>query len=391
MLKILVDATPVRKNPSGIGIYVINLIKNLARCQEKDDFELGILYQPSLRKWLVGNFSITEELNKINLPTHCLPLPVTLSNSLAQCTPWLLPYFDRYLGTPDIIHGTDHFVYPESKSLKVITIHDLAFIKYANYSSYIVQKTYLKRIKQCLKWTDLVITFSQSSKNDIIKYLDVEAERIHITSQASRYCADCWEAMFNRALFKSIEYDFSRPYLLLVSTLEPRKNIINAIKAFNYLKNTEKIEHQLVIIGQKGWQYKPILAAIANSPWQKDIHYLGYLSDREVAYFYSQAEVFVYPSYYEGFGLPVLEAMSLGAPVVTSNTSSLPEVAGDAALLIDPRDPIQLAEAILKVISDSQLRHLMVKKGKERAKLFSWEKTARETINAYKSLFYGVY
>jgi glycosyltransferase involved in cell wall biosynthesis len=178
---------------------------------------------------------------------------------------------------------------------------------------------------------------------------------------------------------------------LLVSTLEPRKNIINAIKAFNYLKNTEKIEHQLVIIGQKGWQYKPILAAIANSPWQKDIHYLGYLSDRQVAYFYSQAEVFVYPSYYEGFGLPVLEAMSLGAPVVTSNTSSLPEVAGDAALLIDPRDPIQLAEAILKVISDSQLRHLMVKKGKERAKLFSWEKTAKETINAYKSLFYGVY
>lgn len=386
MLKILVDATPVRKNPSGIGIYVINLLKNLVYYQVKHNLELGILYQPSLRKWLVGNLSIADELGKINLPTYCLPLPVTISNSLAQCAPWVLPYFDNYLGMPDIIHGTDHFVYPESKSLKVITIHDLAFIKYADYSSYIVRKTYLKRIKQCLKWTDLIITFSQSSKNDIIKYLDVEPKRIYITTQASRYCSEYLDIAFNDLSSNFIKYDFSRPYLLLVSTLEPRKNIINAIRAFNYLKTKAQVEHQLVIIGQKGWQYKPILAAIANSPWQKDIHYLGYLSDRQVAYFYSQADVFVYPSYYEGFGLPVLEAMSLGTPVVTSNTSSLPEVAGDAALLIDPRDPIQLAEAILKVISDSQLRQLMVRKGKERAKLFSWERTARETINAYKSL-----
>lgn len=386
MLKILVDATPVRKNPSGIGIYVINLLKNLVYYQVKYNLELGILYQPSLRKWLVGNVSIAEELSKINLPTYCLPLPVTISNSLAQCTPWVLPYFDNYLEMPDIIHGTDHFVYPESKSLKVITIHDLAFIKYADYSSYIVRKTYLKRIKQCLKWTDLVITFSQSSKNDIIKYLDLEPERIYITTQASRYCSEYLNLTFNDLSSNFIKYDLSRPYLLLVSTLEPRKNIINAIRAFNYLKTKAKIEHQLVIIGQKGWQYKPILTAIANSPWQKDIHYLGYLSDRQVACFYAKADVFLYPSFYEGFGLPVLEAMSLGAPVVTSNTSSLPEVAGDAALLIDPRDPIQLAEAILKVISDSQLRHLMVRKGKERAKLFSWERTARETINAYRSL-----
>ena len=110
------------------------------------------------------------------------------------------------------------------------------------------------------------------------------------------------------------------------------------------------------------------------------------MSDELVALFYSKANVFVYPSHYEGFGLPVLEAMTLGAPVVTSNTSSLPEVAGDAALLIDPNDPIHLANAVLKVISDSQLRNELIQKGKARAKLFSWDKTAQETLNAYKSL-----
>jgi glycosyltransferase involved in cell wall biosynthesis len=185
---------------------------------------------------------------------------------------------------------------------------------------------------------------------------------------------------------ESIDYDFSQPYLLFVSTIEPRKNIQTLINAFNLLKQTVKLDHHLVLIGRKGWHYQPIFAAIENSPWTHHIHHLNYLSDEDVAFFYSKADVFVYPSHYEGFGLPVLEAMTLGAPVVTSNTSSLPEVAGDAALLIDPNDPMELAEAILKVISGSQFRQDLIHKGKARAKLFSWERTAKETLNAYKSL-----
>ncbi|NEP55029.1 MAG: glycosyltransferase family 4 protein, partial [Moorea sp. SIO3C2] len=189
-----------------------------------------------------------------------------------------------------------------------------------------------------------------------------------------------------QSLLKSVNYDFAQPYILFVSTLEPRKNINNLIAAFNYLKQRHQIEHQLVLIGQKGWSYESIFAAIASSPWKDHIHHLGYLSDQLVAWFYSNADVFVYPSYYEGFGLPVLEAMTLGAPVVTSNTSSLPEVAGDAAILIDPNQPIELADAIVKVISNSSLREELIRKGKERAMLFSWERTARETLAAYTSL-----
>ena len=187
-------------------------------------------------------------------------------------------------------------------------------------------------------------------------------------------------------LDKQITYDFSKPYLLFLSTIEPRKNITAIISAFNYLKQKYEIEHQLILIGKKGWNYEPIFAAIENSPWKNEIHHLDYLSDELVALFYSRADVFVYPSHYEGFGLPVLEAMTLGTPVVTSNTSSIPEVAGDAAILIDPNDYIQLAEAILKVVSDRQLRQELIKKGKERAKLFSWERTAKKTLNAYRTL-----
>lgn len=141
-----------------------------------------------------------------------------------------------------------------------------------------------------------------------------------------------------------------------------------------------------MLIGQKGWKYEPIFQEIERSPWKEKIYHLDYLSDELVALFYAKADVFVYPSHYEGFGLPVLETMILGAPVVTSNTSSLPEVAGDAALLINPDDVEELTNAILQIISDSRLRDRLVKKGKDQASLFSWERTARETLHVYKSV-----
>jgi glycosyltransferase involved in cell wall biosynthesis len=386
MLKILVDVTPLREKPSGIGIYVSNLIKSLYHLQNGEDFQLGIYCQPSIKNWLVGNLPFPETFNQYE-HLYKLPIPVNITSLLllARFPNPILSYFDRYLNKPDIIHGTDHFVYPSKNSLRVMTIHDLTFIKYPNYVPSIV-KTYAIRIRECLKWTDLVITFSQNSKQEIIQYLGVEPNRIFVTPQASRYSPENLSVQLNNQAIASLKYNLAQPYLLFVSTIEPRKNIINLIYAFNLLKQKYQIEHHLVLIGKKGWKYQKIFATIENSPWKSHIHHLDYLSDELVALFYAKADVFVYPSYYEGFGLPILEAMTLGTPVVTSNTSSIPEVAGDAALLIDPDDSTQLAEAILKVINDSQLRQELIHKGKERAKLFSWEKTARETLKAYRTL-----
>lgn len=384
MLKLLVDATALRAKPSGIGLYIQNLITQLYKLQEREKFQLLISYQPSLKNWLKGNLSTPENL-KDYANIRCLPIPVTVSNLLAKYPNPLLTYFEKYLDAPDIIHGTDHVVYPCNKSLKVMTITDLTFIKYPEYVNNIV-KNYTHRVKQCLQWTDLIITISQSSKQDIIDYLDVNPEKIKVTYLASRYSPNELNKQDLENLKSTIDYDFSQPYLLFVSTIEPRKNITNLIAAFNYLKEKYKIEHKLVLIGQKGWKYEPIFAAIENSPWREDIKHLDYLSDQKVALFYQQADVFIYPSIYEGFGLPVLEAMTLGTPVVTANTSSLPEISGNAALMIDPFNPEEIAIAIWNIISSSQLRQDLIVKGQKQAQLFSWEKTAKDTLKAYRSL-----
>ena len=385
MLKVVVDATPVDSKPSGVGFYVANLISALDVLQKEENFQLGVVYQPRLKNWLRGDFSFPESLKHYS-QQDLVPLPVRISDLLlALAFKPSLSYFEKYFGFPDILHGTNYSVYPCQNSLKVMNIYDLTFIKYPNYIDSMV-KTYTERVKRCLEWTDLVLTISESSKKDIIEYLQIDPEKVYVTPLASRYYPNYLSEEIAQRLEKQANYDFSKPYLLFVSTIEPRKNINTIITAFNFLKEKYKIQHQLILIGKKGWNYQPVFAAIENSPWRNQIHHLNYLSNELVALFYSKADVFVYPSHYEGFGLPVLEAMTLGAPVVTSNTSSIPEVSGDAAILIDPNDPVQLAEAILKVISDSQLRQELINKGKARAKLFSWERTAKETLNAYRTI-----
>jgi glycosyltransferase involved in cell wall biosynthesis len=384
MLKVVVDATPLLPNPSGVGLYVYNLINSLHTLSFQENFELGIVYQPSLKNWLLGNLSFPALLETYS-NLHLLPLPVRVLNLLAAFPNPLLSYFEGGFGYPNIFHGTNYAVYPCQKSLKVMNIYDLSFIKYPNYVNSVV-RTYTKRVKQSLKWSNLVITISESSKKDIVEYLNVPPERIYVTPLASRYYPNYLEEHLIDKAVDTIKYNFDKPYFLFVSTIEPRKNIITLISAFNRLKEKHKIEHHLILIGQKGWRYEQIFAEIERSPWKDQIHHLNYLSDQEVALFYSKADAFVYPSHYEGFGLPVLEAMTLGTPVVTSNTSSLPEVAGDAALLIDPNDSCSLAEAMLRVINDSQLRNELIQKGQHRAKLYSWETTAKATLQAYKAL-----
>ncbi|MBD1876544.1 glycosyltransferase family 4 protein [Nodosilinea sp. FACHB-131] len=389
MFKVVVDATPVLPRPSGVGLYVLNLLWALRSLQATENFSLDIAYQPSLKNWLRGNLALPEALS-VYENVSVLPLPVRLLNLLAQVpkNP-VLGQLEHRFGQPDIYHGTNYAVYPCRRSQRVMTIYDLSFLRYPEYVTAVV-RTYSQRVRQCLGWTDLVVTISESSKRDIVEYMGVSPERIWVTPLASRY-ADDTQAV-SRAV-KAVDLGDSRsdpfrnrPYILFVSTLEPRKNVVRLIQAFDQLKNKRRIDHQLVLVGQKGWQFEPIFEAIAASPWQHHIRHLDYLSDAEVAYCYKNADVFAYPSLYEGFGLPVLEAMTLGCPVVTANMSSLPEVAGNAALLVDPTSVEDLAEALWRVIGDRPLRQAMIAKGYQQAAQFSWTRTAKSTLAAYRSL-----
>ncbi|ELS33057.1 MULTISPECIES: glycosyltransferase family 4 protein [Pseudanabaena] len=384
MLKIAIDGTSLTSQPSGIGLYAKNLIYALYNLQDQDNFLMSVVYQPRLKEWLRFKANAPKFLN-LDTKIYKLPIPVTISSFLSRFPNPIIPYFESAFGFPDILHGLDHVVYPCSKSLKVMTIHDLTFIKYPNFASSIT-KNYSERVKHCISWTDLIITVSESSKRDIVKYLDVKPQKIYVTPLASRYRNNYLKDEVIDILKENIGYDFTKPYILFVGTFEPRKNINNIIYAFNLLKKKYKIDHQLVLIGKKGWKYESILKDIQSSSYTNEIFHLDYLADELVAIFYSRADVFVYPSHYEGFGLPILEAMTLGTPVITSDNSSIPEVTGNAAILINPNDFMQIAEAILKVISDRQLKENLISRGKAQANLFSWDNTAKETLKAYKSI-----
>jgi glycosyltransferase involved in cell wall biosynthesis len=217
MLTISLDATALRPNPSGVGYYVYSLIHALCQLQKLEKFHLNLFYQPGVKNWFMGNLSAPELLQ--NYPyTYCLPIPTTLSNLLTKFPNPTITYFEKYLQYPDIVHGTDHVVYPCQKSLKIMTIHDLTFIKYPEYVPLIV-KTYTERIQRCLNGTDLIITMAESTKKDIIHYLKVEPEKIWVIPLASRYSSQEMIRAFD------FDYDFSQPYILFVGTLEPRKNV----------------------------------------------------------------------------------------------------------------------------------------------------------------------
>ena len=379
MLRITIDTSPVLPRLSGIGFYVVKLLEELTQIAVESNIELKPIHQLSLKSTFRGDFS-TPELLKPYTNLNVVPFPVRATNLCLHYPKLFLPLFDQSFGSSDIFHGTNYTVYPLRKSRNVLTIYDLTFVKYPQYCNKTV-RAYAHRVRRCLDWTDLILTISESSKRDIVEYLGFDTDRIVVTPLASRYGMGYQP---NIPTFRP--YDLNHPFILFVSTIGPRKNLIGLIEAFEALKRTQKIKHDLVLIGQKGWLYEPIFERIARSPYRDSIHHLDYLPDDVVAEFYRRADIFVYPSHYEGFGLPVLEAMTLGTPVVCSNNSSLPEVAGDAAVMIDAEDEMAIADAILKVIGDRVFRQELIAKGYEQALKFSWGHTAQETLKGYRIL-----
>lgn len=181
------------------------------------------------------------------------------------------------------------------------------------------------------------------------------------------------------------KYHLNYPFILYVGSLISHKNIPTLIKAFYKLKKYG-LPHKLVITGKRGWKYKNIFEIISKLNLQKDVVFTGYVQREDLPALYNAADLFVYPSLYEGFGLPPLEAMACGTPVITSNTSSLPEVVGNAGIMVDPYDIDGLAKAMYEVLTNEGLRAELRKRGLERAKMFSWKKTAEETLNVYKGI-----
>lgn len=287
--------------------------------------------------------------------------------------------------------GADIFFSPSSyitpalmpKSVKtVLTVHDLVAFLFPgthNKKATLIEKITLKR---ALKKASHVITVSKNTKKDLLKKFKYKEEKVSIVPCAG---AEEFRPMEKDKLGDFIKQTNLPPkFFLAVGTIEPRKNYTGLIKAFAKLNKVHPDVH-LIVVGQKGWGYEEFFNLIRKNYLNRKVHTLGYLSNKSLMNLYSLSQALVFPSFYEGFGIPPLEAMRCGCPVIASNTSSIPEVVGDSAILINPENPKEIAAAMAKILKDPELREGFSKKGIEQAKKFSWRTSAEKLLKIFES------
>lgn len=267
-------------------------------------------------------------------------------------------------------------------SRSMITIHDLTHVVFPEKHKAKHLFIYNTLLPHSIKSSNKIIAVSQNTKQDIIKIFNIPEEKVTVIYESAN---DIFKPVKGSESISKIKRKYGIPskYILFVGTIEPRKNLIRLIEAFNLVKTRKNINYKLVIVGKKGWMYEDVFNSIKELGLENEIVFTDYIPEKDLVYIYNGADIFVYPSLYEGFGLPPLEAMSCGVPVVTSNTSSLPEVVGKAAVLIDPYDVKQLSDAIYWVLTNRGLRENLIGNGLRRARLFSWQKAARELSSVF--------
>lgn len=373
-MKIGIDISLQCMPRSGIGQYQYNLIKNLLMIDKKNFYHLYAFNYRWRHKFNQLKFSGAE-----NYKVSVTPIPQRLM------TIWWIfvryPYLEQVTKPCDVYHISETCVQPTRLGRKVAVIHDLTTLLYPEYHLKQNIFFYNRRFKDIKKYADAVITESESTKNDIIRHLNIDPQKIFVTHFAAD---ESFRPIKENEVKKKLsKFNIQKPYIMFLGTLEPRKNIPTLIRAFTALKKKKNIPHKLVLVGQKGWFFQEIEKALEESLYRDEIIFPGYIPDEDIPALYNGAEIFVYPSFYEGFGLPVLEAMQCGTPVITSNISSMPEIGGDACYYIEPKSLDDLTRGLEKIIENTDLRKKMSQKGIERAKQFSWEKCAKETLRIY--------
>jgi len=351
---------------AGIGIYSKNLVENLLNVDSKNEY---YLFSP-----VDLNFN-TRNANLVKLKKYRTKLGRIYYENF-------ILYKKAEEINLDIFHSPAFILPLRIKTKSIITLHDFVY-KYYKHTLPAFKSVYFNlMMPQSIKRADAIITPSESIREALITEYPETAEKSFVIPESSGF-----ESLFSFEV-KVTEnilnkYNIKLPYLLFVSTIEPRKNLEGLIEALKYV---DKKNIFLVVVGNFGWKYQKVKHLIEKYKLQNRIIFTGSVGTEELQVIYSNSEVFLYPSFYEGFGIPILEAMRCGIPIITSGMGATKETAGDAALFINPFNPKSIADAINTLLNNEKIKNNLIKKGYERVNRFSWKKTALETINIYKEI-----
>lgn len=364
---------------SGVPAYTEQLLKELLLQDQKNEY---YLFYNSFHDFSKRFASWEGERVRV-VATHW---PNKIFNYLFQ-KPFGRPFLDRLVGGVDIF-WSPHFNFSSfsAGTKNVLTIHDLSFLRTPRFFSW--RKNcwhHLLGLKKIIKRADKIVAISENTKLDLMEIFKVPEEKVTVIySGLNLSIAELTSLELNNFLAK---YKLRPGFILSIGTIEPRKNLDGLIKAYNILRqNNPEITVQLVLAGGAGWRNRHIYQLAGESPFAQDIIFTDYVSEGEKVCLYLQAGMFAFPSFYEGFGFPPLEAISYGLPVLSANTSSLPEVLGDGALLINPVFVNEIADALKVILSDHNVRQKLIIAGRKRLEMFSWKKTAEEYLKLFNSL-----
>lgn len=281
----------------------------------------------------------------------------------------------------DLFISPDAYLSLKTKIPTLLVIHDLNFEHYPELVPFFARKHYQHFTPKFAKKADRIATVSNFSKNDIVKQYHIDPEKIDVVFNGANLIYKPVSEEFKRETKK--QFTAGNDYFVFIGALNPRKNLPNLFRAFDIFKEKDEKNIKLVLVGEKMWWNKEIKAAYDNMKFQNDVVFTGRLNPESLKNVTGSAIALTYVSYFEGFGIPIIEAFRTEIPVITSNVTSMPEIAGDAALLVDPFNPQKIADAMFKINSDKKLREVMIEKGKIQSQLFSWDKTAE---NLWKSV-----
>ncbi len=371
-MRIGIDYTSAVRQRAGIGRYTRGLVRALAQIDHDNAYVL-----------FSAGRSDEEDPFPANFQRQVVPLNDRHLSILWQKLRVPLP-IEWITGQLDLYHSPDFVLPPVRRAQTVLTIHDLSFMRHPECFSPPLLHYLTTAVPRSIRQADLILADSKSTRDDLIDLVAVPAERIRVVYPGL-------EQEFVPRDEKEIasvrrRYGIERPYILGLGTVQPRKNFARLIEAYHALRGRKDIPHKLVIGGGTGWLGASIIETIDALGLHDDVLMIGYVQDIDLPALYSGAAVFAFPSLYEGFGIPVLEAMACGTPVVAANTSSLPEVAGEAALLVPPTDTAALADALWNVIDDTEIHSTLRERGLQRCRQFDWPSSAAQLLCAYDAL-----